>query len=237
MNRLLISRLAVVMLLTASAAPAVAQSLGQSRAVPNPVPQGGGRVNIWSPNRGQGGGQFGAPRSNGRTHAGIDVTADVGTPVQAVAPGRVIRSESSAPYCVAPSPDAPFRSPADILRTERRLAVTTGNNIVIQHADGTTSYNYHLNGESQPQVGDRVVAGQIIGSVGRSGNVPQRADSHLHFEMRDANGLPIPPAIEDIRSTQPNTQASPIVTPRQSGTSSPTASIRMPAGPARRLAF
>ena len=217
-------------------------------AVPNPVPRGQGRINIWDPSRGQGGGQFGASRSGGRTHNGIDLSADVGTAVQATQGGRVIRSESSPPYCTVPDSTVPAdpTAAATAGQVERRLS-TAGNNVVILNADGTTSYYYHLNGDNQPQIGDRVVPGQVVGNVGRSGNVPDRADSHLHYEIRDSSGAPVRPIVNQPmtnsyspQSSHPGTSntsetsagdivgTSVSVVPRQAGMSSPTAGVRLP---------
>lgn len=49
-----------------------------------------------------------------------------------------------------------------------------GNNIVIQHDDGTYSYYGHLLNRSALKVGTRVNAGDFIGDVG---------SGHLHFEL------------------------------------------------------
>ena len=217
-------------------------------AVPNPVPSGQGRINFLDPSRGQGGGQFGARRSGGRPHNGIDLSADVGTPVQATHPGRVIRSESSPRYSTVPDSTVPAdpTAAATAGQVERRLS-TAGNNVVILNADGTTSYYYHLNGDNQPQVGDRIVSGQVVGNVGRSGNVPDRADSHLHYEIRDPSGAPVRPIVNQPmgnsyspQSSHPGTSntsetsagdivgTSVSVVPRQAGMSSPTAGVRLP---------
>lgn len=216
-----------------------AQQVGRSRLLPNPVPGGGNRINVRDTQRGQGGGQFGDPRSGGRTHNGIDLTADAGTAVTSVGSGRVIRSEVSGPYCSMPAPGS-HATGSDILRIERRLN-NAGNNVVIQNSDGTSAYYYHLNGEDQPATGDYVLAGQPIGQVGRTGNVPERADTHLHLEIRDAQGTPVAPEIDGVNRTQnsptmlPTTEntpsrteyTSPVVTPRQPGAAAATASFRL----------
>ncbi|MFN7219579.1 MAG: peptidoglycan DD-metalloendopeptidase family protein [Burkholderiales bacterium] len=55
--------------------------------------------------------------------------------------------------------------------------------MVINH-DGRTFTQYAHLGTVLVNPGDRVVAGQTIGTVGRSGNTPPFAATHLHFEVR-----------------------------------------------------
>jgi murein DD-endopeptidase MepM/ murein hydrolase activator NlpD len=57
-----------------------------------------------------------------------------------------------------------------------------GKYIVISHPNGTqTLYAHNL--ENYVSVGDAVVRGQIIGSVGSTG---KSTGPHLHFEVRGA---------------------------------------------------
>ena len=70
--------------------------------------------------------------------------------------------------------------------------------IRIEHEDGfVTLYAHNL--ENLVEVGDRVSAGTIIGTVGRSGRV---TGPHLHFEIRHAgmvyNPLHLLPARETL---------------------------------------
>ncbi|WP_374652167.1 M23 family metallopeptidase [Dongia sp.] len=75
-----------------------------------------------------------------------------------------------------------------------------GNEVIIRHSDGTYSQYAHL-GPAQDERGnaikdekgnngivlqenDEVKAGEQIGAVGKTGNVPDKADPHLHFEVR-----------------------------------------------------
>jgi murein DD-endopeptidase MepM/ murein hydrolase activator NlpD len=235
----LVCCLATLAVATCSADFAEAQQVGRSRLLPNPVPSGGNRINVRDPQRGQGGGQFGDPRSGGRTHSGIDLTADAGTPVTSVDSGRVIRSEVSGPYCSTPASNS-VPTGTETLRVEQRLN-SAGNNVVVQHGDGTSAYYYHLNGQEQPAVGAYVLAGQPIGQVGRTGNVPERADTHLHLEVRNSQGIPVAPEITGSNETsnppavRPASNngsgrieyASPVVTPRQPGAAAATASFRL----------
>ena len=145
----------------------------RSRPIANPLRVGNGALNPARPSVGQGDGRFDAPRSGGRRHNGIDLTAPVGTHVHPVAPGRVI-----------------FSGP----RGGRM-----GNEVKVYHPDRTTSVYMHLNGRQMPRNGTRVAPNDSIGQVGRSGNVPPRAASHLHLGMFDRNGKPLVPNIQ----TQP----------------------------------
>ena len=74
-------------------------------------------------------------------HAGIDIKADMGTPVLAAAAGTVIFSGWSASY---------------------------GRLVKIQHPNGFVTVYAH-NSENLVQVGDEVEAGKMIATVGRSG--------------------------------------------------------------------
>ncbi|MGW4162581.1 M23 family metallopeptidase [Streptomyces sp. NPDC004788] len=86
-------------------------------------------------------------------HTGVDFIADTGTAVHAVGPGTVYSAGWGGAY---------------------------GNQIVIQHADGTFSQYGHLSSISV-SAGQTVTGGQVIGLSGATGNV---TGPHLHFEMR-----------------------------------------------------
>ncbi len=86
-------------------------------------------------------------------HSGVDFTAPTGTPVRAVAAGTVEGSTAGAAY---------------------------GNHVLINHGDGTWTLYAHLNG-TDVFPGATVSAGQVIGSVGSTGN---SSGPHLHFEVR-----------------------------------------------------
>ena len=119
---------------------------------------------------------FGAERDDGeRDHKGIDLAAPRLTPVVAVKDGVVTRINRSSV------------------------------SVFLRHDDGWSSWYLHLNndtyltddglGAGVPpglEVGDRVVAGQVIGWVGDSGNA-EPTPPHLHFELRTPWGGPIDP--------------------------------------------
>ncbi|MFJ7957503.1 peptidoglycan DD-metalloendopeptidase family protein [Streptomyces sp. NPDC096319] len=86
-------------------------------------------------------------------HTGVDFIASTGTTVVAVGPGTVYSAGDGGAY---------------------------GNQVVIQHADGTFSQYAHLSSISV-SAGETVTGGQQIGLSGATGNV---TGPHLHFEMR-----------------------------------------------------
>jgi murein DD-endopeptidase MepM/ murein hydrolase activator NlpD len=61
------------------------------------------------------------------------------------------------------------------------------NYIVIQHADGTYAYYFHMkhNSVTTKTVGQTVAVGEHLGIVGSSGNA---SGPHLHFEVRTSTG-------------------------------------------------
>ncbi|GAA2773640.1 M23 family metallopeptidase [Streptomyces showdoensis] len=86
-------------------------------------------------------------------HTGVDFIASTGTTVRAVGPGTVYSAGDGGAY---------------------------GNQVVIQHADGTFSQYAHLSSISV-SAGQTVTGGQQIGLSGATGNV---TGPHLHFEIR-----------------------------------------------------
>jgi murein DD-endopeptidase MepM/ murein hydrolase activator NlpD len=74
-------------------------------------------------------------------HAGTDIAAPAGTPIRAVAGGRVIESGNKGDY---------------------------GNAVVIQTEDGRKMVYAH-NSRNFVQTGDAIAAGEIIGEVGSTG--------------------------------------------------------------------
>jgi murein DD-endopeptidase MepM/ murein hydrolase activator NlpD len=91
------------------------------------------------------GGRFGARRViNGEPrspHSGADYAAAAGTPVRAVAPGRVVLAE------------------------EHFFA---GNSVFLDHGDGLVSMVFHLS-RIEVAPGDEVAAGEVVGRVGSTG--------------------------------------------------------------------
>ncbi|WP_323749738.1 M23 family metallopeptidase [Curtobacterium sp. VKM Ac-1376] len=96
------------------------------------------------------------------SHQGVDFAAAIGTPVVAAMPGRVVSAGVLGGY---------------------------GNQVLLQHADGTRTRYGHLS-VIGVRPGQTVVAGQRIGAVGNTG---VSTGAHLHFEVIVA-GAPIDPA-------------------------------------------
>ncbi len=64
-----------------------------------------------------------------------------------------------------------------------------GNKIEISHPDGSETWYAHLS-RTDVRVGTQVGTGAVIGAVGATGNV---TGSHLHFEVRLADGSAVDP--------------------------------------------
>jgi murein DD-endopeptidase MepM/ murein hydrolase activator NlpD len=96
---------------------------------------------------------WGAARSEGRAHEGIDIFAPRETQVLAATRGVVVR------------------------RGWNRLG---GRTISILGPGGQYHYYAHLEGYDDPDLGDWVEAGEVIGYVGDSGNA-QGTPTHLHY--------------------------------------------------------
>jgi murein DD-endopeptidase MepM/ murein hydrolase activator NlpD len=91
---------------------------------------------------------------NGRMHEGIDILAPGGTPVRAAGYGVVIYAgDGMHGY---------------------------GNAIILDHGDRVTTLYGHLK-RIRVRSGDAVAAGNVIGTVGETGNA---TTTHLHFEIR-----------------------------------------------------
>ena len=72
---------------------------------------------------------------------------------------------------------------------ESGWAGAAGYRVTVEHADGYRSLYAHVN-RSLVDVGDRVVAGQVIATVGSSGRT---TGPHLHLEVQQ-NGASLDPA-------------------------------------------
>ncbi|MBD0850598.1 M23 family metallopeptidase [Maribacter arenosus] len=97
-----------------------------------------------------------------KKHFAVDVVAPKDTPIKAVANGIVIFAEWTA---------------------------ETGYVIILEHKDGLLSVYKH-NGSLSKSQGDIVRAGEVIASVGNTGEFT--TGPHLHFELWD-NGNPVNP--------------------------------------------
>lgn len=110
---------------------------------------------------------YGAPRSQGG-HQGNDVMAARGVPIRAVANGTIKR----------------------LTRTETGLG---GLWIWLKDTAGNEYYFAHLNSIAAGiEAGTAVTAGQVIGTVGNTGDARYGA-THLHFEIHPGGGGPVNP--------------------------------------------
>ena len=96
-------------------------------------------------------------------HYAIDIVTETGSPVKVVADGIVVFSEWTS---------------------------ETGFVIIVEHKDGLLSVYKH-NGSLSKTQGDLVVTGEVIASVGNTGELT--TGPHLHFELWN-NGKPVNPS-------------------------------------------
>lgn len=94
----------------------------------------------------------------GSRHVGVDLRAPKGSPIMAADGGTVTTARYSGSY---------------------------GNLIIINHGNGMVTYYSHCD-TMNVSVGTQVTKGQVIGTVGSTGNA---TGNHLHFEVR-VNGTP-----------------------------------------------
>jgi peptidoglycan hydrolase-like protein with peptidoglycan-binding domain len=113
------------------------------------------------------GDSFGYARSGGRTHLGVDIIAPSGKLLYAAADGTITKVYADYPGSLS------------------------GNGLRITMADGTYFFYAHLTGLADGiEVGTKVTAGQIVGTVGSTGN---SGTSHLHFEVHPQGGSAVNP--------------------------------------------
>lgn len=109
---------------------------------------------------------WGAPRSGGRAHEGVDMIAARGTPIAAIYPGTILRTAFS----------------------------TLGGLTIWLLSDAGDEYYYaHLDSYAAGvSAGTMVAAGQTIGYNGSTGNAPDFLP-HLHFEYHPGGGSAVNP--------------------------------------------
>jgi murein DD-endopeptidase MepM/ murein hydrolase activator NlpD len=103
---------------------------------------------------------FTSPRSGGRTHHAIDIGAPMGTPVLAATDGTVSRMHWNG---------------------------LGGRTLYLTSADGRRDFYYaHLDSYAGGlAIGDRVRRGDVLGTVGQTGNA---RSPHLHFQVLERDG-------------------------------------------------
>jgi murein DD-endopeptidase MepM/ murein hydrolase activator NlpD len=97
-----------------------------------------------------------------KKHYAVDIVAPIDSPIKAIADGTVIFAEWTA---------------------------DTGHVIIIEHKEGLLSVYKH-NGSLSKAQGDIVDSGEVIASVGNTGEFT--TGPHLHFELWN-NGVPVNP--------------------------------------------
>ncbi len=121
---------------------------------------------------------FGNPRGQrgGPGHQGIDVSGLVGEPVRAVSDGRVVFAGAELP-----EQGSKQLTPKEAAAMRGRKLGRAGFYVAVNHGEGWRSYYMHLDTIT---VADRqeVKAGDVIGTLGRSGTVS--SGPHLHLEFR-----------------------------------------------------
>jgi murein DD-endopeptidase MepM/ murein hydrolase activator NlpD len=142
---------------------AQAEAAEQAPTAPTaPAPTGGGRAcPVAQPHSFTD--TWGAPRSGGRSHQGVDVLAGYGTPVYAMVSG---------------------------IWDAHAYGSSAGHWAILRGDDGHDYWYMHLQSHT---VGDgaRVGAGQQTGTVGDTGNAA--GTPHLHFEYHPGGGGPVNP--------------------------------------------
>lgn len=123
----------------------------------------------------KGDGRFASPRSGNRRHRGIDLIAELNSPVRTIQSGRVVQ-----------------------VGTHRGL----GKFVEIEHQNTLRSLYAHLNSVSV-DAGQRVRQGAVIGTVGKTGNARHRwITPHVHLEITDA-GQPVDPSRLGLHAEEP----------------------------------
>ena len=123
----------------------------------------------------KGDGRFLAPRSGHRRHRGIDLVAELNSPVHAILSGTVAQ-----------------------VGVHRGL----GRFVELEHRHQIHSLYAHLN-DVQVAPGQRVRQGAVIGTVGKTGNARSRwVTPHVHLEVLK-NGEPVDPQTLGLRVLAP----------------------------------
>lgn len=128
------------------------------------------------------GDSYGYPRGGGRVHLGVDIIAAEGKLLYAVAPGTITKVYADYPGSFA------------------------GNGVRLTMADGTYFFYAHMIAVGAGiEVGTTVKAGQVVGTVGNTGN---SGTNHLHLEIHPQGGgavnpYPLVKAIDGCQNDQP----------------------------------
>lgn len=122
-------------------------------ATPSTVPEKYAGTLVWPVDAGIFSSEFG--KRKGKPHKGIDIAADVGEPVHAIADGEVIYAgEGLRGY---------------------------GKVVILRH-DSKMSSLYAHNSELKVKQGDHVIRGELVSLLGNTG---RSTGPHVHFEIRE----------------------------------------------------
>jgi murein DD-endopeptidase MepM/ murein hydrolase activator NlpD len=135
---------------------------GTTTPAPPPPPSGGtcpvgGAVSFTD--------SYGAPRSGGRVHRGVDMIAARGTPIVAIYSGTITAMSTSA---------------------------LGGISVWLRADNGDQFYYAHLDGYGDISTGQSVSQGFVLGYNGSTGNAPDWLP-HLHFEWHPGGGSAVNP--------------------------------------------
>jgi murein DD-endopeptidase MepM/ murein hydrolase activator NlpD len=108
---------------------------------------------------------YGAPRSGGRAHRGVDMIAARGTPIVAIYSGTIRRMSTSA---------------------------LGGITLWLRSENGDQFYYAHLDSYGEISTGQSVAEGSVLGYNGSTGNAPDWLP-HLHFEWHPGGGSAVNP--------------------------------------------
>lgn len=98
-------------------------------------------------------------------HTGVDLGAEVGTPVKAICKGTVVEVKNDDMW---------------------------GTCVTVEHSNGITSHYMNLKSATNVKVNQAVKSGDVIGSVGETCKIEKAEKSHLHFGVKQ-NGEWIDP--------------------------------------------
>jgi murein DD-endopeptidase MepM/ murein hydrolase activator NlpD len=125
-------------------------------------------------------GRWRGKRKTGYRHSGMDLVAELDEPVYAVADGKTV-------FVGVDMPNSGSRRMTAEAATgfDPRQMGAGGRYVAINHGGGLRSYYMHLDTITVEDWTD-VKAGDVIGTVGRSGSA--QSGPHLHLEFRTENG-------------------------------------------------
>lgn len=121
-------------------------------------------------------GRFRDPRPGNRRHNAVDFVSTTGEAVRAMADGTVQFAGflHRRKGLRMPEPERATKVPGSVMGIG-------GLFVILRHDHGLRTGYFHLSDYTVKR-GDRIMGGQLIGHVGRTGI--KESDPHLHFEMR-----------------------------------------------------